>query len=68
MAFAQSDLDVLDRVIASGVLVAKYADCSQVTFRNLDEAVRARGIVLGELRASGSQTIGNPRVSLATFE
>jgi hypothetical protein len=68
MAYAQSDLDRLDAAIASGVLVVKYADGSTVTYRSLDELRTARGIVAAAMTANASQTRGNPRVSLATFE
>lgn len=68
MAYAQTDLDRLDAAIASGVLVVKYADGSQATYRSLDELRQARGIVAASLSASATQTMGNPRISLATFE
>ena len=68
MAYAQSDLDRLDAAIASGVLMVKYADGSSATYRTLQELREARGHVAGQLSASASQTMGNPRISLATFE
>lgn len=68
MAYSQTDLDRLDAAIATGVLVMKYADGSQITYRSLDELLAARGRVAAALTAASSQTMGNPRVSLVTFE
>ena len=68
MAYSQTDLDRLDAAIATGVLVMKYADGSQVTYRSLDELITARGRVAASISASASQTLGNPRISLVTFE
>ncbi|MET3431442.1 hypothetical protein ABIC71_000920 [Herbaspirillum seropedicae] len=49
MAFDQTQLDALDAAIASGELTVKY-NGKEITYRSINELVRARNIVGGELR------------------
>lgn len=61
--FQQSDLDALEKAIKNGRIRVKYGD-KEVTYRSLDEMMRIRDIMKGEL-SSGS----SPRksVSYASF-
>jgi hypothetical protein len=58
MAFTQADLDALDAAIASGELSVGYGD-RRVTYRSLDELLRAREIMA---RALGLTTAAPRRV------
>jgi len=48
MAFQQSDLDEIEKAIGSGALMVKFAD-REVTYRNMDEMMRARDLIRKEL-------------------
>jgi hypothetical protein len=48
MAFDQAQLDALDAAIASGELTVKY-NGKEITYRSINELVRARNIVMGQL-------------------
>lgn len=65
MAFTQTDLDALDRAIASGELSIRDSDGRQVTYRSTDELLKARDKVAGIL--SASSTAATPRHKLADF-
>lgn len=56
MAFSQSDLDALEKAIATGVLTVRYADRS-VTYQTLSDLMRARDLVKAELNVAA----GTPR-------
>lgn len=67
MAFTQSDLDALDKAIASGVRSATIGD-ETVVYNSFDEMIRARdrvAVALGAVASPGSPA--RPRFSLATF-
>lgn len=49
MAFTASDIDALDRAIASGVLEVRMADGRTVKYRAMDELLRARALAAGEI-------------------
>lgn len=48
MAYTEQQLADLDAAIAQGALTVKYAD-KQVTYRSLDEMLRLRDLMRGEL-------------------
>lgn len=67
MAFTAADLTALDRAIASGELTIRTADRS-VTYRSMDELLKARDKVAQELAAAASPTWRQtPRHQLADF-
>jgi hypothetical protein len=45
MALTAADLGVLDRAIATGVLVVRAADGSAVTYRSMEDLLRARALI-----------------------
>lgn len=53
MAWTQADLDAIDEVIASGELTVKYRD-REVTYRSMDDLLRARKLILSDLGLSSS--------------
>lgn len=48
MALTAADLGVLDRAIATGVLMVRAADGSTITYRSMDELLRARALATSE--------------------
>lgn len=58
MAYSQTDLDAIEKAIASGALKVKYAD-KEVNYRSLDEMLKIRDQIrraLGKTSLSGSLT------------
>lgn len=54
MAWTQSDLDAIDKAIASGELTVHFADRS-ATYRSADELFKIRALIKGDLQSqSGS--------------
>lgn len=53
MAYTQDQLDAIKQSIAEGVLTVKYAD-KEVTYRSLDELLRAKRMIENELNGSGN--------------
>ena len=67
MAFTQSDLDALDRAIASGELTIRQGD-RVVTYRSISELQAARTLVAKAVTAAASATpSAYPRYQLADF-
>lgn len=67
MAFTQSDLDALDRAVASGELTIRRGD-RWVTYRSFTELQAARDLVKKELAAAASTTARPyPRYQQADF-
>ena len=62
MAYTPTDLDSIDRAIASGVLTVRYAG-KERTFRSIDELIKARAHIAAHLR-SGRRS----RFSTAVFD
>lgn len=52
MAYTQSDLDNLDKAIAKGYLTVRHSDGKQITYRTVDEMVKARDLIKKELAKS----------------
>jgi hypothetical protein len=63
MAFTSSDLDSLDRAIASGELVVQY-DGKRVEFRSIAELKEARALVSSSLADNAATRM--PRTGLAS--
>jgi hypothetical protein len=55
MAFTLSQLEALEQAIASGELTVKY-DGKEVTYRSMDDLIKAYNMVRGQLLASGQLT------------
>jgi hypothetical protein len=66
MAFTSSDLDAVDRAIASGELTVRSND-RMVTYRSMDELIAARAAISGALAAASASTAVYPRYQLADF-
>jgi len=62
MAFAHSDLDAIDNAIKSGELTVRFED-TQVTYRSMDELIKARNLIKAELGVKHRVTS-----SVASFE
>ena len=60
MAFSQSDLDALDKAIATGAMEVRYSDGRQVRYRSLAELRNIRDQIRTELGLGTA-----PRVTLA---
>lgn len=60
MAFTQTDLDNINTAIASGELSVRGANGSMVTYRSVDELLKARAQVEADL-AAGANTSGGVR-------
>lgn len=66
MAFTQTDLDAIERAIASGELTVRTEDRS-VTYRSMDELMQARDAVRAALAEAANTARGYPRHKLADF-
>jgi hypothetical protein len=66
MAFTQTDLDAIERALASGELTIRTAD-RQVTYRTTDELIKARDTVAAALQAQTASARQYPRHQLADF-
>jgi hypothetical protein len=53
--FTQSDLDAINAAIASGELTVRSSDGKQVTYRSMDELLKARQTIEGDLAANRTQ-------------
>lgn len=66
MPFTQTDLDAINAALASGELSARSSDGKQITYRSVDELLKAKGVVEAEL-ASASSARPYPRYQVADF-
>lgn len=67
MAFTLTQLDALDRAIASGTLTVSY-DGKSTTYRSTDDLIKARNLIRSELVAAGAVPAANRGPStLAVF-
>lgn len=57
MAWSQTDLDDLDRVIASGVRDMRYTDGSGVTYRGQAELIQLRDRMAASLANAGRPAV-----------
>ncbi len=67
MALTQTDLDSIDRAIASGELSIRASNGTQVTYRSMDELMKARAAVLAEIASTSPTPRTYPRYQLADF-
>lgn len=67
MALTQTDLDAINTAIASGELTVRTSNGSQVTYRSMDELVKARELAKADIAASASTSRAYPRHQLADF-
>lgn len=58
MVYTQADLDNLDKAIASGALSLELAG-RKVTYRNVDELLKARGHVAGLIAQAAAPRRGS---------
>lgn len=61
MAFQQSDLDRLDAAIGSGVRRVTFADGRSTEYQNLDQMLKARDVIAGEIAAPGARATRSRR-------
>lgn len=66
MAFTSADLDAIDRAIASGELTVRNGE-SLVTYRSMDELLKARDKVAASLDTAAATPRSYPRYQLADF-
>lgn len=57
MAFTQTDLDNLNAAITYGELAVEV-NGRKVVYRSVDDLIKARALVLGELSAASSASVG----------
>lgn len=67
MAFTTDDLARIDRVIAAGELTVRFADGKSVTYRSMDELMRAKSQIAGELAAAANAGAASRRTILTTY-
>lgn len=67
MAFTTTDLAAVDAAIASGELTIRAADGKTVTYRSMDELLKARSVMQAELAAATPRPRAYPRHQLADF-
>lgn len=66
MAFTQSDLDAIDRAIASGELSVTH-DGRSVTYRSVAELLRARDRIANAITAASTGRAGTYRYTFQTL-
>lgn len=57
MPFTSADLATIDAAIASGTLEVRFSDGRTVKYRGMDELLRARGFVAGEVAPAASSPL-----------
>lgn len=65
MAYSQSDLDALDRAIASSQLEVQYGD-RRVKYRTMDELLSARQHVAQQIASTSGTRRSHNRFTFAT--
>lgn len=64
MAFTQTDIDSIDRAIASGELTVRFADGRETTYRSIAELRSARALMQGDIGlAGGTKRVRQVRLS-----
>ncbi len=66
MAFSTTDLDAVNRAIASGELVVRV-DGRSVEYRSLDDLIKARDLIKADLDTQNATARAYPRHQLADF-
>lgn len=71
MAFTTDNLAAIDAAIASGELTVRGADGRLITYRDLDQLIKARALIVADLAAQAGAAGGTvrayPRHQLADF-
>lgn len=68
MAFTQADLDAVNAALASGELSVRASDGKQVTYRSVDELLRAKRVIEAEIAIATSPAgRAYPRYQVADF-
>lgn len=67
MAFTTENLAAIDAAIASGELTIRGADGRTVTYRSMDELLRARALMVADLATASASQRTYPRHQLADF-
>jgi hypothetical protein len=67
MALTQTDLDAINGAIASGELTVRTSNGSQVTYRSMDELIKARDIAKADIASASGSVRAYPRHQLADF-
>jgi hypothetical protein len=67
MALTQTDLDAINTAIASGELTVRSTNGSQVTYRSMDELIKARDLAKADIAAAQPTARAYPRHQLADF-
>lgn len=66
MAFTQTDLDTLDRAIASGELTVRVGD-RLVTYQSFDDMSKRRALIASSIASAAGTPAAYPRHQLADF-
>lgn len=66
MAFTQTDLDAIDRAIASGELTVRLGD-RWVTYQSFDDLAKRRDFIASALAAQTTTARSYPRHQIADF-
>lgn len=66
MALTQTDLDSINAAISSGELSIRSSDGKQVTYRSIDELLKARQLAIDDIAAASGGRL-YPRYQLADF-
>lgn len=67
MAFTTQDLTAIEAAIASGELTIRGADGRTITYRSMDELLKAREMVRSSLASANATPRAYPRHQLADF-
>ena len=71
MAFTTDNLAAVDAAIASGELTVRGADGRLITYRDLDQLIKAKALIVADLAgkagSSGGTVRAYPRHQLADF-
>lgn len=67
MALTQTDLDAINTALAHGELTVRAANGSTVTYRSVDELLKARKVAQEDIAAAASLNRNIPRHQLASF-
>lgn len=63
----QTNLDAINAAIASGELSVRAPNGSTVTYRSMDELLKARALAVADIARAASLTHTYPRHQLADF-
>jgi hypothetical protein len=60
MAFTSADLAAIDAAIASGAMEIRFSDGRSVQYRSIDELMRARALIAGEVASTVTSPLQVP--------